>query len=671
MAQDVQTLKMMERVSTGIELGESHFREFKSAINQSGGAQRPRDAKQICRDIGEALVSFANADGGELYIGIEDDGTPSGLPHSESSIQVMMDAPRTHIHSGTPIPTPTTARINFKSKVILYFQVAKSTEQVHLTADGRCLQRFDKENRPVPVERIQYSRQEQISREYDRSFIDGATHTDLNLDMIDQISKHIAGGQSPEKFLQYLDLAEYSSDGLQLRRAALLLFAKDVSKWHPKCEVRIVRVSGTSLGVGGDYNVKPGDDHTVRGSILTVREKAWETLKTYLVRTKLVEGIFRESLTYPEDACREVLTNALAHRDYSIEGKGVEIFIYDDRLEIRSPGGLLSSISIDDLRGGKRTHQSRNVYIARVLRELGYMREMGEGMLRIFLTMRDLDLVPPELIADANKFEIVLHHRSVFSPKDQEWLEAYSSYNLSRDEQRAILLGRDGHFLSTNEIISVLGIVDTDQFRQLVERLRRKGILYNILHRSKTLSAMREAGSKRAVGRFAIRPPDQTEQYREELFNALRTLGPVTALSASYIGRIKRHLSSSSPYAEHPIDSLKLLGLVDEKMRPLPSLTNTIWQRNQGATAHQMPHTPSPTSIQAGKLTGRIATVKPNEGYGFIRADKGVGFYFHRSNLVDASEWNGIRVGTTVSFDESGKVYPGRAPAAKNVKRMS
>jgi predicted HTH transcriptional regulator len=62
--------------------------------------------------------------------------------------------------------------------------------------------------------------------------------------LVDQISKHIAGGQSPEKFLQYLDLADYSADGLRLRRAALLLFAKDVSKWHPKCEVRIVRVFG-------------------------------------------------------------------------------------------------------------------------------------------------------------------------------------------------------------------------------------------------------------------------------------------------------------------------------------------------------------------------------------------------------------------------------------------
>jgi len=654
---------MLERLSTGIELGESHFREFKSALNQSLNPPRPRDFKQLCRDIGETLVAFANADGGELYVGVEDDGTVTGIPHSDALVKDMLEAPKAYIHADTPVPAPSTSRVTIKGKTVLYFQVSKSTEQVHLTSDGRCLQRFDRENRPVPPERIQYSRQEQHSREYDRAFVDGANQSALDLDILDQISKHIAGGQSPEKLLQYLDLAEYSADGLRLRRAALLLFAKDVSKWHPRCEVRIVRVSGTSLGVGAGYNVNPGDDNTVRGGILTVREKAWESLKTYLVRTKLVEGIFRESLIYPEDACLEALTNALAHRDYSIEGKGIEIFIYDDRLEVKSPGGLLTSVSIDDLRGGKRAHQSRNVYITRVLRELGYMREMGEGMLRIFATMRDLDLVPPDLTADATRFEIVLHHRSVFSPKDQEWLLAYSSYSLSRDEQRTILLGRDGHFLSTNEIIKALGIVDMDQFRQLVEKLRKKGILYNALHPSQSLGAMREAGSKREVGRFAIRPPDQTEQYRTELCSALRRVRPTNRLTGRDINAVAWQLSTSSPYREKLPDSLKLLGLVDEKMRPLPALTG-LWQSSQSDGASQLPI----ASASIGQQRGKIVKLKKDDGFGFIRSNDGIDFFFHVSSLISRSDWEHLSLGTAVSFEDSGRSVPGKSRAAKNVK---
>jgi len=654
---------MVERISTGIELGESHFREFKSALNQELTTPRPRDFKHLCRDIGETLVAFANADGGELYVGVEDDSTLTGVPHSEKVQQEMLEAPKSYIHADTPIPAPSTSRVTIKGKTVLYFQVSKSTQQVHLTSDGRCLQRFDKENRPVAAEHIQYSRQEQQSREYDRAFIDGANLSHLDLDMLDKISKHIAGGQSPEKLLQYLDLAEYTPEGLRLRRAALLLFAKDVAKWHPKCEVRIIRVSGTALGVGTAYNVNPGDDNTVRGNILAVREKAWESLKTYLVRTKLVEGIFRESLIYPEDACLEALTNAVAHRDYSIEGKGIEILIYEDRLEVKSPGGLLISISIDDLRTERRTHQSRNVYITRVLRELGYMREMGEGMLRIFATMRGLDLVPPELTADISKFEIVLHHRSVFSPKDQEWLQAYASYNVSRDEQRTILLGRDGHFLSTNEIVKAIGIVDTDQFRQLVEGLRRKGILYNALHRSKAPVAMREAGSKREVGKYAIRPPDQTEQYRDELFKALIRLRPTSRLLAKDTRAVAWQLSTSSPYREKLADSLKLLGLVDERMRPLPALT-ALWQNSRTSAAPPIPA----SAVPSGQLRGKIVKLKKDDGFGFIRSNEGTDFFFHKSSLVNQSEWDALRIGSSVSFVDSGRSIPGKSRAANSVR---
>lgn len=662
MSVNFNILRLSDRLSTGLELGESHFREFKSAVDNSPPAPKPRDAKAICRDIGETLVAFANADGGELFVGVEDDLRVTGVPHADHLTEMMLDAPKNYVHGRTPLPSPNVARLTHDDKRVLYFQVAKSTSYVHLTSEGKCLQRFDRENRPVPAEDIQYSRQEQKSREYDRGFVDGAGLHDLNLDLVDAISKHIAGGQSPEKFLQYMDLAEYASEGLlRLRRAALLLFAREIVEWHPKCEVRIVRVSGTTLGVGHGYNVDPRDDITLRGNVLHIVENVWDRLRPYLARTKLVAGIFKESLIYPEDACKEALFNAVAHRDYSLEGRGMEIFVYDDRMEIKSPGGLLSSISIADLRAGKRTHQSRNVYVARVLRELGYMREMGEGMLRIFTTMRDLDLVPPELEADGTRFDVVLHHRSVFSPQDQDWLEAYSLYNLSRDEQRVALLGRDGHLLSTTEIVKALAIVDTDQFRQLVERLRRKGILYNALPRGLSRVALRVVGSKREVGRFSVRQPHETEQYREELMRLLRNLGPRSYLSGEELKHIAAQLSPSSPYREALADSLKLLGLADERLRPLPVLAG-LWQGPQAAA-----RTVAPEPREAEALAGEVKTLRPAEGYGFIRVPDQPDYFFHRSSLVESADWQRLTVGMRVSLHPAERRIPGKAPAAKRV----
>jgi len=257
----------------------------------------------------------------------------------------------------------------------------------------------------------------------------------------------------------------------------------------------------------------------------------------------------------------------------------------------------------------------------------------------------------------------VLHHRSVFSPKDQEWLQAYASYNVSRDEQRTILLGRDGHFLSTNEIVKAIGIVDTDQFRQLVEGLRRKGILYNALHRSKAPVAMREAGSKREVGKYAIRPPDQTEQYRDELFKALIRLRPTSRLLAKDTRAVAWQLSTSSPYREKLADSLKLLGLVDERMRPLPALT-ALWQNSRTSAAPPIPA----SAVPSGQLRGKIVKLKKDDGFGFIRSNEGTDFFFHKSSLVNQSEWDALRIGSSVSFVDSGRSIPGKSRAANSVR---
>ncbi|HTW59977.1 MAG TPA: ATP-binding protein [Terriglobales bacterium] len=671
----ISALKVTERLAIGITLGESHFREFKSALDRSSDPPKNRDVKLVCRDIAETLVAFANADGGELYVGVEDDGTVSGVHYSDPQFLMLTEAPKTHVHPKTPLPTPTIARVSYEGKTVLYFQIPKSTERVHQTSEGKCVQRFDQGNRPTPLEDVQYSRQEQQSREYDRAFVDGATLQDLDLQTIDAKSKQHFGGQTPEKVLQQMDLAEFGSDGLQLRRAALLLFANDISKWHPRCEVRIVRVYGETLGVGKDYNVLPRDDHTIRGNILYILENAWDTLRPFLIQTKLSDSvIFKETLVYPEDACSEAVTNAVAHRDYSIEGKGVEVLIFDNRFEITSPGGLLSSISIDDLRGGKRTHQSRNAYLARMLRECGYMREMGEGMLRIFTTMRDRDLVPPELEADGAKFNIILRHRSVFTPEGQEWLRSYLPYNLSRDEQRTILFGRDGHLLSTKEIMKLLGMVNVDDFRQLVEHLRRKGILYNALVRGqRTSGALRAAGSKKELGRFAIRPPDQTEQFRQELLTILRDLGPKAVLTSINLDSVQKRLSTSSPFREALRDSLKLLGLVDDRMKPLPQLT-TVWQDSYRmkpplASHHQPPADkglPATQNRRQGQHVGTINTIKQN-GYGFITEEGGSEVFFHVTSLTDQSQWDKLSRGTRVSFEYGVARLEGKPRAARHI----
>jgi ATP-dependent DNA helicase RecG len=405
-----ELLKLKERIDIAIEIGESYYREFKSAFEGLEGNKKPRDAKEVCYDIAKTLVAFSNADGGELFVGIEDNNTITGLPYPEGKISLILKAPLNNVLHETPLPLKRASLIDYNGKKVAYFSVEKGSEFVHLTAKGECFQRKDRDSVPTASEEIRLSRDEKISREYDRQFVDLAYINDLDLDLVNAVSRQMSRIVSTEKFLQYLELAEFDGNRLRLRRAALLLFAKHPTKWHPRSQVRILKVKGVEEKTGENFNVEEVGE--VSGNLFYLYEKSWELLRPCLTETRLSkEAIFTPQIIYPELACREALMNAITHRDYSLEGRGIEIKIFDNRLEVLSPGKLLSSLTIKELKELKGLHQSRNAYIAKVLREFGYIRELGEGIKRIFELMKSNGLVDPRIESPNKSFIITLFYQ--------------------------------------------------------------------------------------------------------------------------------------------------------------------------------------------------------------------------------------------------------------------
>ena len=376
-----------------------------------------------------------------------------------------------------------------------------------------------------------------------------------------------------------------------------------------------------------------------------------DSLRPYLARTRFQStGLFRESLIYPEAACREALVNAIAHRDYSREGIPVEIFVYDDRMEFRSPGGLLSGISVEKLTSLTRVHETRNVLIARTLRELGYMREMGEGILRMFDAMRNSELVDPELSADLEHFSVTLRSQSIFNRQDIEWLESYKEFDLEKNEQRVVLLGRDGHLLSTNEIINVTGIVDIDDFRALSEQLRRKGVVYNARPR-----VGGGGGRRREIGRFRVRPSLEAEQFLGELIRALKEIGPSTMLNRDSVAKIRTKLSPGSPFKERPDLSLQRLGFIDSQRRLLPKALTYV------------PELEDLSPITPQRLEGRLKAAKPG-GYGFLTDEEGNEYFCHISQFRDYVDWDKVESNLHVSFIPGPPRSPGLRDTALEIR---
>lgn len=500
-----EVLLLQERIDLATRIGESHYREFKSAYEGPPSGKKKRPTKEICTDIAKTLVAFANSDGGELFVGIEDDGTVTGLPHTTAEIEQLQGAFKTHVHADTPLPKPQISIVPTSDTPVLYFCITKGNEYAYLTSDGKCLKRMDLESVPVGSERIKAERLELASRTWDRVVEPTATLNDLDVTLLQQVSNQIAYGVTPEKCLQHLGLAEFAPSGLKLKSAALLLFAKDVRKFHPGCFVRIFTINGKERRSGEAFNVIKED--IVADNVITLVESAWERLSYALtMHTSLSDHAkFKQSYLYPQIACREALINAIVHRNYAIQGRGIEISIFSDRLEVMSPGRVLSTISIEDIRKLKGAHESRNPLLARVLREVGYVREMGEGIRRIFDVMRSNALAEPDIQSTNDNFVVTLYHRSLYDPRVKLWLSIFDDFKLSENQTAVLALGFEGREFSTQDIIDRLGIVDTDQVRQILTPLRQLGLVIRTKNDAKAMAISKKRKiPKRAVPMFEV-----------------------------------------------------------------------------------------------------------------------------------------------------------------------
>src|SRR5690606_25778707 len=116
-----------------------------------------------------------------------------------------------------------------------------------------------------------------------------------------------------------------------------------------------------------------------------------------------------ESLEYPLEAARELVVNAVAHRDYSITGDGIRLFIFRDRMEVISPGGLPGPVTIDNI---KEERFSRNPIIVQILSDLGYIERLGYGVDRVYDLMRERQLRAPQFEETSGGFRAVLFNQT-------------------------------------------------------------------------------------------------------------------------------------------------------------------------------------------------------------------------------------------------------------------
>ena len=452
---------------------EGQFLERKSCFNKRTKTPKPLPPTKVSVDIAETLVAFANADGGELVVGLDDDGTPSGLPFNDKQLAKFTEIPSSRIDP--PLSVRSEICLCGGQKVLL-FETGPSLV-THRTTAGRYLYRDHDKNLPMDAERIAHAKALKKQSLTEHAFVPGAGMADLREDLVAKIVEKFRPGIPAKQALIELRLAEPQNGHVRLSFAALLLFAKDPERWHEKAYVEYIRFRGTQREHGAKLNIVQRE--RISAPLAELSEKVVETIKPHIGQRQVLHDLFfSENAEYPQSAWQEAVVNAIAHRDYGLRGTPVEIHHYDDRLEVVSPGSLVPPITLDMLRKGAGGHASRNPLIVRVMVIVGLMREVGEGVPRMFEVMENSGLHKPEFEEKPSGFiRVSLRNSMVWSEETRAWLARFKDKQLSQNQMRLLAMARQQEGRFTSAQYQKLAVLDIYAASQDIKELIRKGLV--------------------------------------------------------------------------------------------------------------------------------------------------------------------------------------------------
>ena len=244
-------------------------------------------------------------------------------------------------------------------------------------------------------------------RAFDSEILLNSSCDDVDLDALDMFFnvldyepiEKIRDEKGLTKVLSTIRAGEYVDGEFRLNTAGALFFAKDISKFNLSHQVKMVRFFD-------DEGVKTFHKAEFNMSFLKLLEEAELFFNKTLVNISQVKGFKRETIQeYPYEAIREALVNALAHRDYTITTAAITFYIYNDRIEIKSPGRLVYPLTVEDL--GENDPIHRNETICNIFSKTTYMEHVGTGIKRMKDAMRLNGLEEPEFMESEGFFKVI------------------------------------------------------------------------------------------------------------------------------------------------------------------------------------------------------------------------------------------------------------------------
>jgi ATP-dependent DNA helicase RecG len=186
-------------------------------------------------------------------------------------------------------------------------------------------------------------------------------------------------------------------------------------------------------------------------------------------------GARQEVLELSEDALREVILNAIVHRDYSIRGANIQINVYSDRVEIINPGGLVKGITLKDL--GKKS-LSRNNLLFGLMQRMDLVEKSGSGFLRIRRALKKYKMTGPIIETNEYWFTLTFPRPDLQKKSLRERFEDNKS--VEKTTQKILDLIRENPYISRREIADNLGNITADGIKYNLSKLKREGLIKRV-----------------------------------------------------------------------------------------------------------------------------------------------------------------------------------------------
>ncbi|GHU54750.1 ATP-dependent DNA helicase [Bacteroidia bacterium] len=402
------------------------------------------------------VCGFANAQGGKIYIGMNDAATVVGLPDQKT----LMEEIPNKIKNNMGI----TAEVNLLQDGELYYiEIVVQSYSVPISLRGRYYYRSGSVKQELTGVALSEFLLKKVGQTWDNMPEERATIADIDENTIKKyLRKAETGGRLPdadglttEELLEKLRLSENG----KLKRAAIVLFGKDPGKFYPNTFVKIGKFED--------------DDFTIRfqeveeGNVIEVLEKVLRTLDyKFLIKNISFEGMNRvETLEYPVPALREMLLNALIHRNYM--GAPTQLRVYDHKLQLWNHGTLPEGITLDKL---SKSHSSfpRNPILAEACFKGSYIDSWGSGIMKIVNSCKAAGLPTPTLEEDMGGFMVKLF-------KDRFSEEQLQKLGLNDRQIKAVLYVKEKGKITNSEYQEINNVTEQTALRDI------KALIENIV----------------------------------------------------------------------------------------------------------------------------------------------------------------------------------------------